>query len=120
MEPKYPGGETLYDGYHVGEPLLQKFISLDDNKYRIWHSLKKKFRVHSEDCSASDFNLHSKLIYIKKAIIVIVRYISFALSNWNLTYGWVRLLATGSFFGHMATVFHYFISRVVEYGVLTI
>ena len=120
MEPKYSGGETLYDGYHVGEPLLQKFISLDDNKYRIWHSLKKKFRVHSEDCSASDFNLDSKLIYIKKAIIVIVRYISFALSNWNLTYGWVRLLATGSFFGHMATVFHYFISRVVEYGVLTI
>lgn len=30
MEPKYSGGETLYDGYHVGEPLLQKFISLDD------------------------------------------------------------------------------------------
>ena len=51
---------------------------------------------------------------------MIVRYISFALSNWNLTYGWVRLLATGSFFGHMATVFHYFISRVVEYGVFTI
>ena len=44
MEPKYSGGETLYDGYHVGEPLLQKFISLDDNKYRIWHSLKKKIQ----------------------------------------------------------------------------
>ena len=52
--------------------------------------------VHSEDCSASDFNLHSKLIYIKKAIILIVRYICFALSNWNLTYGLVRLLATRS------------------------